>query len=92
MSDFIRFRWHPWAPIAVIAGIGRYIGIDLIENPDSTLLDVTLNLAQAIPLVLTSAGIVILLQITSRQRKEHLQVIHDLKTARTQGQRWPCCS
>lgn len=88
MSEFIDSRTRFWAMVAVIVGIGWYIGLDLMEDPDSTVLDIVLNLLEVIPLVLTTVGIVILFQVTRRQSGEHLQVIRDLEMARVQGQRW----
>ena len=88
MSEFIDSRTRVWAAIAVVVGIGLYVALDLIEDPDSTLLDIVLHLLEVSPLVLTTVGIVILFQITRRQRDEHLQVIRDLEMARVQGQRW----
>ncbi len=88
MSDFIEPRTRNWAVVCVIAGIGLFIALDLIEDPDSTILDILLNLAEVTPLVLTSVGIVVLFNATRRQRDEHLQVIRDLELARVQGRRW----
>ena len=88
MSEFIDSRTRVWAAIAVVVGIGLYVALDLIEDPDSTLLDIVLHLLEVSPLVLTTVGIVILFQVTRRQRDEHLQVIRDLEMARVQGQRW----
>jgi DNA-binding CsgD family transcriptional regulator len=88
MREFIDSRTRVWAAVAAIVGIGLYIAMDLIENPDSTLLDIVLNLLEVTPLVLTTVGIVILFQVTRRQRDDHLQVIRDLELARVQGERW----
>lgn len=88
MSEFIDPRTRLWAVVALIAGIGLYVAIDLIEDPDSTPLDIVLNLLEVAPLVLTSVGVVLLFLVTRRQREEHLQVIRDLEIARVQGQRW----
>lgn len=88
MSEFIDTRTRVWAAVAVIVGIGLYIALDLIEDPDSTVLDIMLNLVEITPLVLTTVGIVILFQVARHQRDEHLQVIRDLEMARVQGLRW----
>lgn len=88
MNEFIDTRTRFWAVITVIVGIGLYVALDLIEDPDSTMLDIILNLLEVTPLVLTSVGIVVLFQISRGQRDEHLQVIRDLELARVQGQRW----
>jgi DNA-binding CsgD family transcriptional regulator len=88
MREFINTRTRIWALVAAIIGIGLYIALDLIEDPESTPLDIVLHLLEITPLVMTTVGIVIMFQFTRRQREEHLQVIRDLEVARLQGQRW----
>jgi DNA-binding CsgD family transcriptional regulator len=88
MGEFIDSRTRVWAAVAVIIGIALSIALDLIEDPDSTMLDVTLHVLEMTPLVLTTVGIVILFQVTRRQRDEHRQLLRDLEIARMQGQRW----
>ncbi|MGH8551627.1 MAG: helix-turn-helix transcriptional regulator [Methylococcales bacterium] len=88
MSDWIDPRTRIWAIVAVIAGIGLYLGLELIEEPDLTALGLLLELVDILPVVLTSVGVVLLIRVTSRQRDEHLKVIRDLELARAQGQRW----
>lgn len=85
MTEFIDPRTRFWAGVTTTVGIGLYIAMDLIEEPDSSLLDIMLNLLEVTPLVLTTVGIVILFQVTRRQRDDHLQVIRDLEVARLQG-------
>ena len=81
-------RTRLWAGIAVLVGLGFYVALDLIEDPDSSVFDIALNLLEVTPLVLTTVGLVMLFQVTRRQREEHLQVLRDLEIARLQGQRW----
>ncbi len=88
MREYLDSRTRIWAALAVIVGLGMYIILDLIEDPDSTLLDIIFHLLETTPLVMTTVGLVLLFQITSHQRNEHLQVIRDLEIARVQGQRW----
>ena len=88
MTEFIDSHTRGWAAAAVIAGLALYIGLDLIEDPNATLVDIVLHLLEVTPLVLTTVGIVVLFLVTRRQRDEHLQVIRDLEIARVQGQRW----
>jgi len=88
MTEFIDPRTRFWAGVTTTVGIGLYIAMDLLEEPDSSLLDIMLNLLEVTPLVLTTVGIVILFQVTRRQRDDHLQVIRDLEVARLQGERW----
>ncbi|MGH8659699.1 MAG: helix-turn-helix transcriptional regulator [Gammaproteobacteria bacterium] len=88
MNDWIDPRTRIWAVVAVIAGIGLYLGLELIEDPGLTALDLLLELIEIMPVVLTSVGVVLLIRVTSRQRDEHVKVIRDLELARAQGQRW----
>jgi DNA-binding CsgD family transcriptional regulator len=88
MREFIDTRTKIWAALDVIVGIALYIVLDLIENPDSTFLDVLFHLLEMTPLVMTTVGIVVLFQFTRHQQDEHLQVLRDLEVARLQGQRW----
>jgi len=88
MNDLIDRRTRVWALVALIAGIGMLLGLELIEEPDSTALDLLLELVDILPIVLTSVGVVLLFRVTQRQRDEHVLVIRDLELARAQGQRW----
>lgn len=88
MREFIDTRTRLWAAMSVIVGIGLYIAMDLMEDPNSTFLDIVLHLLEITPLVMTIVGIAILFQFTRRQRDEHLQVLRDLEVARLQGRRW----
>ncbi|MGH8508190.1 MAG: response regulator transcription factor [Gammaproteobacteria bacterium] len=88
MRDLIDSRTRIWALAAVIGGIGLLLGIELIEEPDATPLDLLLELLDITPIVLTSVGVVLLFRVQQHQRDEHLQVIRDLEIARVQGQRW----
>ena len=82
MGEFIDSRTRVWAAVAVIVGVALSAALDLVEDPDSTVLDVTLHLLEMTPLVLTTVGIVILFQVTRRQRDEHRQLLRDLEIAR----------
>ena len=88
MGEFIDSRTRVWAAVAVTIGVALSVALDLIEDPDSTILDVTLEVLEMTPVVLTTVGIVILFQVTRRQRDEHRQLLRDLEIARVQGQRW----
>ena len=50
--------------------------------------DLLFEVVDILPIVLTSVGVVLLFQVTARQREEHVKVIRDLELARAQGQRW----
>jgi DNA-binding CsgD family transcriptional regulator len=88
MNEWIDSRTRAWAAGAVVAGITLFLGLELIDEPDATLLDLLLELVEITPVVLTSVGVALLFRVTKHQREEHLQVIHDLEIARVQGQRW----
>jgi DNA-binding CsgD family transcriptional regulator len=88
MNDWIDSRTRAWIVAAVIGGIGLYLGLELIEEPEATPLDLLLELLEITPVVLTSVGIVLLFRVTQRQHDEHVKVIRDLELARIQGQRW----
>jgi DNA-binding CsgD family transcriptional regulator len=88
MSEWIDRRSRMWALIAVLGGIGLFLGLEVREEPDMSALDMVLELIEIVPIVLTSVGVVLLLQVTRRQRDEHLTLLRDLEVARAQGQRW----
>lgn len=88
MNEWIEPRTRAWALAAVIGGIGLFLGLELMEEPDATPLDLLLELVEIAPVVLTSVGVVLLFRVTQRQRDEHVKVIRDLELARAQGQRW----
>lgn len=78
----------PWASVTVIGGIAMLVAVDLIEDPDSTLFDVALNLLEEAPLVLITVGVVILYQTIQRHRDENHQIVQDLEVARIEGRHW----
>ena len=88
MSDWIDTRTRIWAVIAVLAGIGIFLGIEVIKEPDATLGDLLLELLDIVPVVLASVGVALLFRATHRQRDDNLKLIRDLELARIQGQRW----
>jgi DNA-binding CsgD family transcriptional regulator len=88
MNDWIDARTRAWAIAAVFGGIGLFLGLELVEEPDLTPLELLLELVDIVPVVLTSVGVVLLFRVTQRQRDEHVKVIRDLELARAQGQRW----
>lgn len=88
MNDWIDPRTRLWAIAAVLGGIALFLGIELIENPDSTPLELALELLDIAPVVLTSVGVVLLFRVQQRQRDEQIKIIRDLEIARAQGQRW----
>jgi DNA-binding CsgD family transcriptional regulator len=88
MNDLIDPRTRVWAIVAVIVGIVLFLGIEWLEEPQTTPLELLFELLKIAPVVITSVGVGVLFRVTRRQRDEHLQVIRDLEVARLQGQRW----
>lgn len=88
MNEWLDTRTKIWAGAAVLAGIGFFIGLEMFEEPEATVWDLLKELIEVTPIVLAFVGVVLLFQVTRRQREEHLQVIRDLEIARVQGQRW----
>lgn len=88
MLDMIDTRTKLWAVAAVLAGIAFFLGLEMYEEPDATLADLLIELIEITPIVLAFVGVGVLLQVTRRNREEHLQVLRDLEIARIQGQRW----
>lgn len=88
MNDLIDPASRRWAIVAIVAGVVLMLLVELVDEPDSTPLEMLLELLKAAPVVITSVGVVLLFRITQQQRHEHLQVLRELEVARLQGQRW----
>jgi DNA-binding CsgD family transcriptional regulator len=88
MSEWVDLRSRAWAVVAVIGGIGLFLGLELIDDPDASGLDLVLELLEIVPIVLTSVGLVLLFQFTRRQSENQVKLIRELEIARAQGQRW----
>ncbi len=88
MNDMIDSRTRGWAIMAVVLGVGLFVGIEWLEEPDTTPRELLFELLKITPVVITSVGVALLFRVTRQQREEHLQVIRDLEVARLQGQRW----
>ncbi len=88
MSDLIDPRTRNWAIVAAVFGVVLFLGIEWLEEPQTTPLELLFELLKIAPVVMTSVGVAVLFRVSQRQRDEHLQVIRDLEVARLQGQRW----
>lgn len=88
MDHWIDSRTRLWAVIAIIAGLAVFVGIEWLEEPESTPRELLFELLKVSPVVLTSVGVVLLFRVSRRQREDHLQVLRDLEIARLQGRRW----
>jgi DNA-binding CsgD family transcriptional regulator len=87
-NDLLDARTRWWAVAAVVAGIALFLGIEILEEPAASPLEILIELLKVAPVVITSVGVALLFRVTRQQRDEHLQVIRDLEVARLQGQRW----
>lgn len=88
MLELIDKRTRNWAVVVVILGLVLFVGLELIDEPDMTPLQLLLELLSITPIVMTSVGVGLLFRVVRRQRDEQLQILHDLELARVQGRRW----
>jgi DNA-binding CsgD family transcriptional regulator len=88
MNELFDARTRLLAGLAVLLGVGLFIGLELYEEPSLTPTELLLELIQIVPVVMTSVGVALLALVTKHQRDDHLQIIRDLEIARLQGQRW----
>jgi len=88
MNGWFDRRARLWAAAAAVGGIVLLIGTKLVEDPDSSVGDVLLELVESLPVILTSVGLAILFQVTQRQHEDQMALIRDLDVARVHGQRW----
>ena len=82
-----RWGWV-WALLAVVAGIGLLITLEIIEEPDMTPGEILFELVEPTLIVMTAAGVVYLLGRVRRQQREQLTLIRDLEVARSEGAQW----
>jgi len=88
MNDWWNARTRIWAALAVVGGLALAVGLEVIDEPDITPLELLVELLKSLPMVVTSVGMVLLFQLTRRQRAEHLALVQGLEAARQQGERW----
>jgi DNA-binding CsgD family transcriptional regulator len=88
IGDSLDPRTRRIALVAIVAGVALMLLLEWIEEPHISAVGLLLELVDILPVVLTSVGVVLLFQITGRQREENAKVIRDLELARAQGQRW----
>jgi DNA-binding CsgD family transcriptional regulator len=88
MQELFDARTRTWAVVATVLGCVLLMAVEWIDEPDSTPLDLLLELAKTTPVVITSVGVGLPFRVTRRQHEEHLAVLRDLEIARLQGQRW----
>ena len=81
-------RTRLWAALAIAGGLAGLFALELREEPDMSALDMLIAVIEILPIVLVSAGLVLLFRVVSQQRQEQLTLLRDLEIARLQGQRW----
>ena len=87
--QILRRTWNPiWAVAGIIAGIAGLMTIEIIEEPDMTLGQILMELAEPVLIVLAVAGVVHLLGRMQRQHREQLSLMRDLEVARSEGAQW----
>jgi DNA-binding CsgD family transcriptional regulator len=82
-----RWGWV-WAVLAVVAGVGLLMTLEIIEEPDMTLGEILFELVEPTLIVMTAAGVVYLLGRVRRQQQEQMTLIRDLEVARAEGAQW----
>jgi DNA-binding NarL/FixJ family response regulator len=88
MDDEAGLKGRILAVLAVMAGIGLLMTLEILEEPDMTLDEILWELVEPTLIVMTAAGVVYLLNRTKRQHKQQLTLIRDLEVARAEGAEW----
>lgn len=68
MNDWMDTRTRIGAAITVLAGVGLFLGIEILEEPDATPWELFLELLEVTPMVVAVVGVVLLFRIVRRQR------------------------
>lgn len=76
------------AGLAVLAGIGLYLALEIHAHPEMSLPQLALELFELVPIVLVCVGMGRLFHVTRRQHDEQLALMRELDSARVQGQHW----
>ena len=87
MDESSRWSWV-FGVLAVVAGIGLLIGLEILEEPELTTTDILYELIEPTLIVMTAAGVIHLLGRVRRQHQEQLVLMRDLEVARTEGAQW----
>ena len=82
-----RWGWV-WAVLAVVAGVGLLMTLEILEEPDMTLGEILFELVEPTLIVMTAAGVVYLLGRVRRQHQEQMTLMRDLEVARAEGAQW----
>jgi DNA-binding CsgD family transcriptional regulator len=81
-----RTRWI--AGLAIGIGLALSVGLEWLDEPASTPLELVLELVKDVPIVVATVGVVLLFVLARRQRDDQRQLLRDLEIARLQGRRW----
>lgn len=77
-----------WAVLTIIVGISALMLVELIGEPEMTLVEVLLEAIQPTLIVLTITIALYLLGRTKRQHQEQLSLLSDIEVARAEGTQW----
>jgi DNA-binding CsgD family transcriptional regulator len=88
MKDSASGWGRVWAVLAVVAGVGLLMTLEIIEEPDMTLGEILFELVEPTLIVMTAVGVVYLLGRVRRQHEEQITLMRDLEVARTEGAQW----
>jgi DNA-binding CsgD family transcriptional regulator len=88
MTGWIDRRGAVGFGLAILFGMGFFLALERREEPDMSAIDTVFELVEIAPLVVVSAGLVLLARVASRQRDEQRTLMRDLEIARIEGQRW----
>ena len=86
-----RWGWV-WAVMAVVAGVGLLMTLEIIEEPDMTLGEILFELVEPTLIVMTAAGVVYLLGRVRRQHQEQVTLMRDLEVAPRARNGAPICA
>lgn len=88
MNTGLNVRTRILAAAAAVLGMLLFAGLELVDDPEMSTGELLIELLKSAPIVIASVGVVLLFQLTRRQREEHMALAQDLELARRQGERW----
>lgn len=89
MHNQLDGRWKNGVSLAmVIAGSALLIGLEIIEEPELTIVEILLELIQPTLIVIVAVGMVRLTDRVKQQYEQQQLLIRDLETARVEGMQW----
>jgi len=74
--------------VAILAGSALLMGLELLEDPDLTPIQILFELLQPALIVIIAVGMVRLTDQVRQQYEEQHLLIRDLETARVEGLQW----